>query len=247
VGGGGAQRRYGEGLTAGAGRVVAVTGLAVEAAIARASGVRCVVGATDPARLAADLDHALSRGARAIVSFGIAGALIDGLPAGAWLVGRAVIGASACVLTSPEWRDALVRRLPGARVVDVTGSDGIATTPHAKRDIHAATGASAIDMESHVVAHVALARGLPFAVLRVVSDPVHRAVPDAARVGLDARGKADARAVLRALCGAPRQALPLARTALDAGVALRALSAARRRLGPGLAYPDLGELPVDVA
>jgi hypothetical protein len=102
-------------------------------------------------------------------------------------------------------------------------------------------------MESHVVAHVALARGLPFAVLRVVSDPVHRAVPDAARVGLDARGKADARAVLRALCGAPRQALPLARTALDAGVALRALSAARRRLGPGLAYPDLGELPVDVA
>jgi hopanoid-associated phosphorylase len=228
-------------------RIIAATGLALEASIARAEGVCCVTSGGDANRLAAMLEEELSRGARAIMSFGIAGALVDGMRPGTWLVGRAVVTASECVLTDAGWRAALARRLPGAVVVDVAGTDAIAAMPDAKRRFHEHTGASAVDMESHVVARVALARAVPFAVFRVVSDPVHRALPDAARVGLDRHGRPDVRAVWRALARSPRQTMPLARTALDAGVALRALSAGRRRLGPGLAYPDLGELLADVA
>src|SRR5690242_18742903 len=192
-------------------RVVAATGLAVEAAIAGASGASCVASAGNAERLAAMLDEALSRGARAIMSFGIAGALVDGLRPGTLLIGRAVVTTGECILPNAEWRAALVQRLPRAHVVDIAGSDTIAATPGVKRSLRARTGASAVDTESHVVARLALARGVPFAVFRLVSDPVYRSLPDAALVGLDAHGKANIRAMWRALSGAPAQTLPLAR------------------------------------
>jgi len=47
----------------------------------------------------------------------------------------------------------------------------------AKRALYLKTGALAVDMESHIVAGVAAAHGLPVAAIRVITDPALRAVP----------------------------------------------------------------------
>ena len=59
--------------------------------------------------------------------------------------------------------------------------------------------------------------------------------------------RVDLGAVRRSLLGSPGQLAAIGRSALDAARAFRALSRARRRLGAGLGYPNLGELLLDVA
>jgi nucleoside phosphorylase len=57
-----------------------------------------------------------------------------------------------------------------------------------KRALRAETGALAVDMESHVAARVAARRGLPFAVVRVISDSADEALPPAAQIGMKPDG-----------------------------------------------------------
>ena len=57
----------------------------------------------------------------------------------------------------------------------------------------------------------------------------------------------DSTGVLGSLARTPAQLPSLLRTAIDARTAFRALLRGRRLLGPGLAYPDLGELLFDVS
>jgi hopanoid-associated phosphorylase len=226
--------------------VVAVSGLAIEARIARVAAVRTVV-AGSAARLADELASEIRSGAAAVISFGIAGGLAADLRAGTCIVGRHVIGRHATFTADAAWRDAIAARVSDARIGDVVGSDAIVSDPSAKRALHARTHASAVDTESHVAARVAQAHRVPFAVFRVVCDTSSRALPPAANVGLASDRRIDGLAVLRSVATRPTQIARLTRTAVDAAVALRALSRARHRLGAGLAYPDLGELLVDVA
>ena len=59
------------------------------------------------------------------------------------------------------------------------------------------TGAVAVDMESHIAAAYAAEAGLPFAALRVVSDPAGRALPALAMAAIKPNGDIDLRKVLR--------------------------------------------------
>ena len=54
-----------------------------------------------------------------------------------------------------------------------------------------------VDMESHHVARLAPAHGLSFAAVRVVIDPAHRAVPEAALAGMLPSGGTSVTAVMR--------------------------------------------------
>lgn len=227
-------------------RIIAVTGLAFEARMVRGAGILAMSGGGDVARLRSCLDREASKGAFGLISFGIAGGLVVGAATGAWVIGARVVQGGTTRIADREWVAALARRLPGATIADIAGSDDVVAEPGAKRTLHAASGASIVDTESHVVAEIAHARGLPFAAFRVVSDPVDRALPEAARVGLKPNGGVAFTAVARSLVRAPVQIASLARAALDAAVALRALSEGRRRLGAGLAYPDFDELLLDV-
>jgi hypothetical protein len=78
-------------------------------------------------------------------------------------------------------------------------------------------------MESHVVANIAAQAGLPFAIVRAVSDTADHGLPRAARMGFGADGEADVGAVILALFQRPLDLFPLIRTALDAGRAIAAL------------------------
>jgi len=226
--------------------IVAVTGLAFEARIAAGAGVRTVAGGGDARSLAAALERELARGASAIMSFGIAGGLHADATPGAWLVASAVVTRAARWSVDAAWAAALVQRLPGAVHADVAGVDAIVKSSDEKRALGAATGAFAVDTESHVAAAFAADHGLRFAVFRVIADPVSRALSDAASVGMQRDGTVNRRAVLGSVLRAPGQIPTLLRNAVDARTAVRALSRARRLLGPGLGYPDFGELLLDV-
>ena len=142
---------------------------------------------------------------------------------------------------------ALTERLPGVVRGTLVGMDTVVATSADKRALGAATGAIGVDTESHVVAAFAAIHGIPFAVFRVIADPVGRAIAPAATRGMRSDGSVNACAVLDSVARAPHQLPVLLRNALDARTALRALSRGLRLLGPGLGYPDFRQLLVDVA
>jgi hypothetical protein len=110
----------------------------------------------------------------------------------------------------------------------------------AKREAQAATGAIAVDMESHIAAAVAARHDLPFAIARVVSDAANRSLPKAAQAGMAPDGSMDIGAVLWALARDPRQLPPLIRVGREAETAFQALRRGRDLLGPGIGRLDLG-------
>ena len=173
---------------------------------------------------------------------------------GDWVVADSIACQGGGLSTDGNLQISLVNLLSGlgsGRVIlgPIAAGDVMVVDAAAKAALHARTGALAVDMESHVAAHFAANRGLPFAALRVISDGADRALPRAAQAGMKKDGGIDVLAVLKALARDPRQLAALIRTGLEAEVAFRQLALLNRhdllgRLGVGDA--DLGELALDV-
>lgn len=213
-------------------RILAATGLKREARILERAGLVAVPGGGRSSALEGTLAVA-ARGADGIISLGIAGALAHGLAPGDWVVAEAVVFEGERTAADPAWRDALLARLPGARLGEFLGSETMLTEVADKRRAQAKTGAVAVDMESHVAARVARRLGLPFAAARVISDAADRGLPVAVKVGMRPDGGMALGPVLAALARDPRQLPALIRTGLEVERAFRALAnAAGRPWGP---------------
>jgi hopanoid-associated phosphorylase len=177
--------------------------------------------------------------ASGIVSIGIAGGLAPDLRPGQWVVAKAVLDRGQALPADPAWTGRLVARLSGAVEGPFLGVDAMVAEKTEKAALHAATKAIVVDMESHVAARVAARHRRPFAAARVICDPAHRTLPQAARVGMHPDGRMDVLAVLRSLIVEPGQIPDLMRTAWEAERAFRSLLRGHRVLGAGLAGPDL--------
>jgi hopanoid-associated phosphorylase len=221
--------------------IIAAVGLERERRIVDGPGVEAIAGGGDKARLEALLEARVP-GAHGIISIGIAGGLAPELRPGDWMLADSVDG----VPTDAAWTRRLGARLPEAIRGPLLGSDRIVADPAEKAELHRATGALAVDMESHVAARVAQRHRLPFAAVRVVCDPAHRTLPPAARVAMKPDGRVDLSAVMRSLLAHPAQLAALIQTGRDAERAFGALLRGQRRLGPGLCSPDLGQLALDM-
>jgi hopanoid-associated phosphorylase len=186
-------------------------------------------------RRAQAIKRAVFAGAPAIVSFGIAGGLSPHLSAGDWVVARGVISGDRRIDTDLEWSNRLLGRLSGAELGNIVSVANPVIRPAQKRRLQAATGASAVDMESFQAAVLAEELGVPFAAVRVVADPVHRELPSAAQLGLQRDGTVAIGAVVRSLLRQPKQIPSLICVAGDALTAFRALLAGRDKLGPHFA------------
>jgi len=215
--------------------VVALVGLAFEARIAAGPGVLVICRGPE---IADTLRLAFDAGCRSIISFGVAGGLAPDLRPGDWIVASEVIDAQTSRPTHTVWSRNLLETIPEVRYGAVVGVPAPVADPLAKQELHARTGAIAVDMESHIVAEFAAAHGMSFAVARVIVDPAHRRVPDAALIGLRPGGGANLAAILRELLAKPAQVLPLLRIAGDAYAARSALLRLRRLLGPGFGISD---------
>jgi len=220
--------------------VIALVGLAFEARIASAPGV-VVICRNSERVLSASLDQALKQGCRGIISFGVAGGLAPHLRPGNWVVASSIVDAQQARPTDPAWSEKILATIPGAEHKPIAGVDYAVANPADKRRMHDETGAATVDMESHLVARLASAHGLNFAAARVVIDPAHRAVPDAALAGLRPDGGTSVTAVLRELIASPSQISGLLRLAYDGYAARRALVRVRRRLGPDFGRLTLAE------
>ncbi len=221
--------------------VIALVGLAFEARIASGPGVVVICRNTE-SEVASSLNHAVKRGSRSIISFGVAGGLAPHLRPGNWIVASSIIDAQQIRPTDRVWSEKILEMIPGAEYMPIAGVDTAVADPEAKRRMHVETGAATVDMESHLVARLAATHGLSFAAVRVVIDPAHRVVPEAALAGMRSDGGTSITAVMRALIAGPTQLSGLLRVAFDAYAARRSLLRARRLLGPGFGLLGLSEV-----
>jgi hypothetical protein len=156
------------------------------------------------------------------------------------VIGTAVVTSRGRITTDSAWRQRLSTRLPAAKLSLVAGPDALLMGRDAKAALFAETGAEAADMESGPTSRLALARNLPFACLRVISDEAAQALPPAAAVALNANGGVDLFAVCRSVWAEPHQLRALMRAASDSRKAMKALLGCFDLVGRGLAGPDLG-------
>ncbi|AQQ36154.1 hypothetical protein A8E95_21685 [Burkholderia cenocepacia] len=216
--------------------VIAVTGMAFEARIARGEGVEAVFAARAD-RLERALTEATSRGCAGIVSFGTAGGLAPDLTPGALVIANAIDGPFGRVETDAGWSTRLVAALHDtpvwARVTrgTIAAVGAPVVSEQDKAALHHAKGALAVDMESHIAAAFAAARGVPFAVCRAIVDPAWRTLPSAATAGLRDDGSTAILPILRELLKQPSQLGPLLQVASDARAARTTLIQARHAFG----------------
>ncbi len=235
--------------------LIAVVGLKKEAKLLADPKIIVVVGGGDDRTLKVKLETTLKQQpVRGVISIGIGGGLWPALKVGDWVVADSIACEGGGWSTDADFQISLVNLLSGlksGRVIlgPIAAGDVMLVDATAKAALHARTGALAVDMESHLAAHFAANRGLPFAALRVISDGADRTLPEAAQAGMTTDGGMDVLAVMKALARDPRQLPALIRTGLEAEVAFRQLALLNRhdllgRLGVG--NPDLGELALDV-
>ena len=213
-------------------RAAAVTGLRVEAAIARRAGLVAGASGAVPSKARELAETFVRSGASALVSFGVAGALEPALRPGSIVLADAVITDEAWIACDPDWLARISDRLPGARIGPVLGSARIIGTC-AEKQASRATGALAVDMESGAVAQVASAYRLPLLVVRTIVDGAADEIPAAAAAAL--QPGQGATAFLAGLARQPAAMFPLIGLAWRMVFALRALNRTSRALGPDLA------------
>lgn len=182
----------------------------------------------------------LADGARALVSFGVCGGLAPHVRAGDLVLAGAVVTADSRFETAPSWHEAVQRQVTqGLSVVqgDLLGVDAMIASTDAKRALYEATGAIACDMESHAVAAVAGEAGVPFLVLRAVSDPDTHDVPGWVLKCLTRDGGINYRRLLQALARRPLEVPTLMKLGANSKRAFGTLRGVARLTGGGLGFP----------
>src|ERR1700736_4061069 len=222
-----------------------VTGLVQEARIAAGPGMTVICSSSDPQQLRALLTVFDPSTIRGVISFGVAGGLDPTLKSGDVVVATEVLAGDTRWLAGLALNEELIASvaLGGRRVVrgGLAGVEQVIAARDGKAALHLETGAAAVDMESHIAAAYAAEAGLPFAALRVISDPASRALPALAMSVIKPNGDIDLRKVLRGVARNPMTLRALVSTGMDFNRALRSLRGCRGFLlgGDGLVAADL--------
>jgi hopanoid-associated phosphorylase len=218
-----------------------VTGLRAEARCLGGLDLAVACSGGRPARARAEAERLVAEGAAGLVSFGLAGGLSPALASGDLvLAGAVVVPGGGRLATDPVWRSRLSALIATAsaapRQAAVAGSDRLLATIVAKRALFEATGALAVDMESHAVAEAAQREGLPFVVLRAIADRADETLPRAAGVALGPGGEIRPLLVARALLRRPGELPALLRLGRQSRAALAVLRRVVLLAGPALAF-----------
>ena len=142
----------------------------------------------------------LAQGCRGFLSFGLAGGLDPALPPGTRLTAAEVSDPSGQVTPLAEV-PGQARDCAGGDLL--LGSDTMVLEATEKARLHARTGAIAVDMETHRVARIAAAAGVPAFALRVIGDPASQSLPPFVADALSETGHPKILPVLAGLARAP--------------------------------------------
>lgn len=214
--------------------VLIVTGLKQEARIAAGPGLTVICSSSNPQQLREMMISFDPASIRGIVSFGVAGGLNPALRSGDIVIASEIVTADKRWATAAVLTEMLIS-LPvkGRRnVVNgvLAGVEEVVLGQVGKAALRATSGADAVDMESHIAARYAEHYGLPFAALRVISDPAHRALPQLAANALKPNGNVDLWKVMRGIARQPSEIRALVHSGRDFNRALRGLKSYRNRL-----------------
>lgn len=184
---------------------------------------RVGISAARPEKAREEVKKLIRKGAKGLLSFGLAGALSPDLAPGAVVVGTAVESKGQTYLCDPAWTDALAKACKADATGFVTGVEVPLVSIEQKESQYVRTGALVADMESQIVAEAAIKAHLPFTVLRIVADGAMLTLPSAARVPLLLDGRVDMRGVLRELALHPWELAALIRLAAATGRAMKSM------------------------
>jgi hopanoid-associated phosphorylase len=214
--------------------ILVACGVEREAAVLGTYRQIVIPGGGDAAALREKLERAV-RDASGIISFGLGGALDPDLKIGGWVIGTHLVGETD-MDCDPDWVAALQRRLPKARLGSVFSDGRLISATVEKAALAAKHSALVVDMESHVAGDVARKHGLPFAILRCVSDEANQAMPPAISVAMLPDGGVNGRAMLASIARQPAQVPSLISSIVGFLRAMRAL----KRHGPFVSRPISG-------
>ncbi len=225
--------------------VLIVTGLVQEARIAAGPGMTVICSSSDPQQLRALLTVFDPLTIRGVISFGVAGGLDPTLKSGDVVMATEVLAGDTRWLAGLALNEGMIASvgLGRRRVVRgrLAGVEQVVAARAVKAALHSETGAAAVDMESHIAAAYAAEVGLPFAALRVISDPASRALPTMVMAAIKPNGDIDLRKILRGVARNPLSLRSLVSTGIDFNRALRSLRGCRGFLlgGESLVAADL--------
>jgi adenosylhomocysteine nucleosidase len=135
----------------------------------------------------------VAKGANRLISWGCAAALSESLKPGDLILADELIDAGNVVMaTSADWLAYAKNSLAKFVVIQsgrLAESTSIVSSSKEKKQLHAITGAIALDMESVAVARVAKQHTLPFLTIRVIADPVNMNLPRAINYSLNDQGE----------------------------------------------------------
>lgn len=192
------------------------------------------VSGTGPARARAAAAALVDAGADALLSWGMAGALDPKLAVGALLLPPAVVGEGERLPVDDHWRSKLVAALRDvlpAASAELWQNPEVVSTVAAKAALRRATGCSAVDMESVAIGAVARAAGIPFLVVRAVSDSAAMVLPAEVLGAVDEYGTASLRRLADGALRRPTMLRDLAQLAHGMSLARRTLRRVARALG----------------
>jgi hopanoid-associated phosphorylase len=211
--------------------VLIVTGLIQEARIATGPGLTVICSSSDPRQLRVLLAGFDPSSVRGVISFGVAGGLDPALECGDVVVASKVTAGDETWLAASELSEELIASagLGRQRVIHggLAGAEQVVSKQSCKAALRLETGAAAVDMESHIAAAYAAAANLPFAALRVISDPATRALPALAANAIKPNGDIDLRKILRGVARNPLSIRALYSAGRDFNRALRTLRGCR--------------------
>lgn len=191
-----------------------------------------------PRRASRAAESLLDRGARALLSWGIAGALADTLQPGSLVLPKRVLTSTGDAYdVDIDWRARVATCLQD----EVASNEGplvqsatVVADVAEKAQLFERLGAVAVDMESVAVAAVATRAHVPFIVIRAVADAAHTTIPQEVLGAVDAHGEWRLPALAVLLLRRPRVLADCVRLLRDSRAAYATLTQVAKLAGPSL-------------
>jgi hopanoid-associated phosphorylase len=190
-------------------RVLVIAGMQSEAKLVEGDAhVLVVLSGGDPVALREKLAALEPGSIKSVLSFGVAGGLNPGVKVGEVLLTDDVQSDDAHhFATDGRLTANLVAGIQGKNLPfhrgPLLGSAAAHLTAADKSALHRRTGADGVDMESQEGAAYAVAHGLPFTVLRVVSDPADFDLPPVILEAINPDGSINYGVIMKAIASDP--------------------------------------------